>query len=93
LLQQQAGISQLSQSPVMQLIAPHTSSWKMAEAVSYVYGFNDFNVFKKFAAIEEQVEQQQFMNNAEQEMVSSTEQRTPEEFDPDSEMPPEDPLV
>lgn len=96
LLQQQAGISQLSQSPVMQAIAPHTSTWKLAEAVSYVYGFNDFDVFKKFAAIEEQVEQQQFMNNAEQEMVASTEQRTPEEFDPDEmmqETPPEEPLV
>lgn len=84
LLQQQAGLTQLASTNLMQMVAPHTNTWNLAEAVAHVYGFEDLGVFEKNAAIHEQMEQQQAVNTAQQELVASTDQLTPEELTPEA---------
>lgn len=83
LIQQQAGLTQLSSTNLMQMIQPHTNTWNLAEAVAHVYGFEDLSIFEKNAAILEQVESQQVANRAQQELIASTEQRTPDELTPE----------
>ena len=71
LLQQQAGLNQLSQSQLGQVIAPHLSTWKLAEVVEHVYGFEDFDMFEKFVSIEEQLEAQEMQAMAQNEFAQS----------------------
>lgn len=80
MIQQQIGLQQIAATPLMELMRPHMNSWALSETFSYVHGFDEFDIFAKFAAIEEQVEQQEFTNLAQQELAASTEQRTPEEL-------------
>jgi len=80
MIQQQQGLQVVFSSPLSQFIQPHLDSYGLTKALDKVYGFEEFNMFGKFAATEEQLEQQQFANIAQQELVASTEQRTPEEI-------------
>jgi len=80
LLQQQAGLNQLSQSTLGQIVAPHMSTWKLAEAVEHVYGFEDFDMFEKFVSVEEQLEAQEMQAMAQNEFVNSQSQPTPQEL-------------
>jgi hypothetical protein len=68
-LQQQAGIQQLSQSQLGQLVAPHMNSWQLTQAVNFLYGLSDFDIFGKFAATEEQLEQQKITARAEEDFM------------------------
>lgn len=68
-IQHQAGLQQLSQSALGQLVAPHMNSWNLTQAVNFVYGLGDFKIFGKFAATEEQLEQQKQMARAEEAFV------------------------
>jgi hypothetical protein len=80
LLQQQAGLQQLAAGGLAELIRPHMDTWKATEAVDHVFGFQEFEMFDKFASISEEVERQQLTQQAQQELAMSNEQRSPEEF-------------
>lgn len=80
LLQQQAGLNQLSQSQLGQMIAPHMSTWKVANAVEHVYGFEDFDMFGKFVSVEEQLEAQEAQAMAQNEFAQSQGQPTAQEL-------------
>jgi len=68
-LQQQAGLTQLSNTNLSQFVAPHLDSWNLTQAVNSVYGFEDFQMFRKFASIEEQQQAQQMQALAAEEQV------------------------
>ena len=63
-----------------ELIRPHMDTWKTAEAVDHVFGFQEFGMFEKFASITEEVEKQQLVQQAQQEIAMNIEQPAPEEF-------------
>lgn len=81
LLQQQAGLQAVFNSSMGQVVGPHLSSWGLAQALEKVYGFEEFEMFGKFASVEEQLEGQQMANTAQQELVASTEEPTLEELE------------
>ena len=53
-------------SPVGQMIAPHTSSKEMVKFINDVTGLAGYNIFKPNVAIEEQQETQERMNQAQE---------------------------
>ncbi len=69
-LQQQAGLNQLSNSNLFGLVQPHAKTWNIALAVNEVYGFEDFDMFGKFASIEEQQEAQQMQQVAAEQSIN-----------------------
>jgi hypothetical protein len=80
LLQQQAGINQLANSNLGALLQAHTSTWNVAQAVSTVFGFDDFKLFEKNVAVREQLEMQQEAAMAENEFVAQQSQPSPQEL-------------
>lgn len=80
LLQQQAGLQQLAAGGLAEIVRQHMDTWKTAEAVNHVFGFEEFEMFDKFASISEEVERTQLVQQAQQEVAMSTEQPTQEEF-------------
>lgn len=55
-------------SPVGQMIAPHTSGKNMAEFVNDVIGLTAYNIFRPNVAVEEQVETQGLVNQAQEDL-------------------------
>jgi hypothetical protein len=84
-LQQQAGLNQLANSNLNQMIAPHVNTWNMAQAVNEVYGFGDYNMFGKFASIEEQTEAQRMQALAAEQQVNELSEPTMSEMVMDAE--------
>lgn len=66
-------LTQLSNTPVWQQIAPHVSSKSLATLIEDVLGLNRFALFQPNVAVFEQMETQQVMNQAgeENEMIMS----------------------
>jgi len=72
-------LSMLANSNLGQLIGAHMNTYKLARVVEELGGLNDFKVFDKFAAIEEQFEQQQLVNMAQQMQASELQRPSLEE--------------
>lgn len=81
MLQQQQGLQTVFSSPLAQYIQPHLNTYGLTEVVNKVFGFDEFEMFSKFASVEEQLDQQKAANVAQQELVRSTDQLTPEELE------------
>ena len=80
LLQNQEGLQQIANTNLGQVLAKHSNTWNIAMAVEYVYGFQDFELFNKYAAIEEALEEQEVTNLAQQEAVSNASQPSVQEL-------------
>lgn len=80
LLQQQAGLTQLANSALAQIVSPHLNTWELTQVVNEVYGFEDYEMFGKFASIEEGLEAQEMQAMAENEFANSQSQPSPQEL-------------
>lgn len=69
-LQQQAGLNQLANSNLVSFVQPHMDTWMLTQAVNDVYGFSDYNMFKKFASIDEQAEAQEMQTLAAEQQIN-----------------------
>jgi len=78
-VQQMAMLQQLSNSNLGQLVGQHINSWKLAQTVSRIGGFDKFEFFEKFAVIEEQQEAQQLQTTAEEQQLNDLVQRQEED--------------
>lgn len=65
-VQQMAMLQQLANSNLAGLIGQHISTWKLAQAVERLGGFEKFGMIDKFSAIEEQREAQSLQSTAEE---------------------------
>lgn len=86
LLQQQAGLQQLSQSQLGVTIAPHINTYELAKVVEQVYGFEDFEFIGKFASIEEGLEAQQMQAMAQNSFVQEQSEPSLQELELDAEL-------
>ena len=66
-------LTQLYSSPIGQMVAPHTSSKKMAEVVENLLGLDRYDLFKANIAIQEQQETQGMVNQAEEDLAVEAE--------------------
>ena len=66
-------LTQLYSSPIGQMVAPHTSSKKMAEVVENLLGLDRYDLFKSNIAIQEQQETQGMVNQAEEDLAVEAE--------------------
>jgi len=66
-------LTQLYSSPIGQMVAPHTSSKKMAEVVENLLGLDRYDLFKPNVAIQEQQETQSMVNQAQEDLAVEAE--------------------
>tara|TARA_B110000908_G_scaffold98523_1_gene116312 strand:+ start:31 stop:1782 length:1752 start_codon:yes stop_codon:yes gene_type:complete len=75
-LQQLQGLTQLTNTNIAQMVAPHINTYNLAKTVEGLYGFDQYAFINKFASIDENLEMQEKQMMAEQEMVKSSSQPT-----------------
>ena len=75
-LQQLQGLTQLTNTNIAQMVAPHINTYNLAKTVESLYGFDQYAFINKFASIDENLEMQEKQMMAEQEMVKSSSQPT-----------------
>ena len=85
-LQQLAGMQNLTQGPLYQIIGKHFNTYDLARVWETLNGFENYEVIKKFAAIDEAMEEQEATMLAEQEMQQTMSQPTPMEMEMDAGM-------
>lgn len=79
-LQQLTTLQQLGNSNLAQLIASHINTYNLAQSVERLGGFEQFEIIKKFAALEEQAEAQSLQASLEQGMVDELSQPSIQEM-------------
>ena len=75
-LQQLQGLTQLTNTNISQMVAPHINTYNLAKTVESLYGFDKYAFIKKFAAVDENLEMQEKQMVAEQEMVKTSSEPT-----------------
>ena len=91
-LQQLQGLTQLANTQLGQIVAPHLNTYNLAKVVEQLYGFEKFGFVNKFASIDEQMEGQERQMLAEQQMVQQASEPTSLEMEMDMGMEEEDEL-
>ena len=66
-------------TPIGQMIAPHTSSKVMANLISDILGLNRYQLFRPNVAIQEQAETQTMMNQAQEQLAAQDATPMPED--------------
>jgi len=89
-LQQLAGLQNLTQGPLYQIVGRHFNTYDLARVWESLNGFESFEVIKKFAAIDEEMEAQEATMLAEQQMQQTMSQPTAMEMEMDADMVEED---
>ena len=89
-LQQLAGLQNLTQGPMYQILGKHFNTYDLARVWESLNGFENYQVIKKFAAIDEAMEEQEATMLAQQEMEQTMSQPTPLEMGMDAEMEMDD---
>ena len=72
-------LTQLYNSPVGQMVAPHTSGKKMADLVENLLGLDRYDLFKPNVAVEEQQETQGMVDQATEDLAVQAEVGGPDE--------------
>jgi hypothetical protein len=85
-LQQLAGLQNLIQSGMYQVIGKHFKTYGLAKVWEALNGFESFEVVQKFAIIDETMEEQEATMLAEQELEQTMGQQTAMEMQMDAEM-------
>ena len=85
-LQQLAGLQNLTQGPMYQILGKHFNTYDLARVWESLNGFENYQVIKKFAAIDEAMEEQEATMLAQQEMEQNMSQPSPIEMQMDAEM-------
>lgn len=80
-LQQLTGINQLVNTNLGQVIGAHINTYSLAKTVEGLYGFEKFDFINKFAAMDEQVEQEKAAVLAEQDVTSELAEPTVAELE------------
>jgi len=75
-LQQLQGLTQLANTQIGQMVAPHINTYNLAKTVEELYGFDKFGFVNKFASIDEQMEAEERSMLAQQEMVKQSSEPT-----------------
>lgn len=75
-LQQLQGLTQLANTQIGQMVAPHINTYNLAKTVEELYGFDKFGFVNKFASIDEQMEAEERSMLAQQEMVQQSSEPT-----------------
>ena len=75
-LQQLQGLTQLANTQIGQMVAPHINTYNLAKTVEELYGFDKFGFVNKFASIDEQMEMEERSMLAQQEMVQQSSEPT-----------------
>jgi len=75
-LQQLQGLTQLANTQIGQMVAPHLNTYNLAKTVEELYGFDKFGFVNKFASIDEQMEMQERQMLAQQEAVQQSSEPT-----------------
>jgi hypothetical protein len=75
-LQQLQGLTQLTNTNISQMVAPHINTYNLAKTVESLYGFDKYEFINKFAAVDENLEMQEKQMMAEQEMVKTSSEPT-----------------
>lgn len=79
-LQQLAGLNQLANSNLSQLIIKHLDTFSLAKTWEELSGFQDYKIVDKMAFIEESVEEQEASMLAQQQVASSASEPTLQEI-------------
>ena len=85
-LQQLAGLQNLTQGPMYQILGKHFNTYDLARVWESLNGFENYQVIKKFAAIDEAMEEQEATTLAQQSMEQTMSQPTAIEMEMDAEM-------
>ena len=85
-LQQLAGLQNLTQGPLYQILGKHFNTYDLARVWESLNGFENYEVIKKFAAIDEAMEEQEATMLAQQEMEKTMSQPTAMEMEMDAGM-------
>lgn len=88
-LQQLQGLNTFANSNLVQLVGKHIDTYSLARTAEDLFGFDKFDFIKKFAVIDETLEQEERAMLAEQEMVNMASQPTALEME-DMEVEDED---
>tara|TARA_R110000851_G_scaffold18660_1_gene58434 strand:- start:931 stop:2688 length:1758 start_codon:yes stop_codon:yes gene_type:complete len=91
-LQQLAGLQNLTQGPMYQILGKHFNTYDLARVWESLNGFENYQVIKKFAAIDEAMEEQEATMLAQQEMEQTMSNPTALEMGMDAEMEIDDEL-
>jgi hypothetical protein len=91
-LQQLAAMQNLIQSGIYEVAGKHFNTYDLAKVWEAVNGFDKYEVIRKFAAIDETLEEQEATLLAEQELEKTMSQPTATEMEMDAEMEVEDEL-
>ena len=75
-LQQQQGVMQIANTNLAGLIGQHLNTYNLAKTVETLFGFDQFEMVQKLAAIDEQLEAQEKQMMAEQQAVMQSSQPT-----------------
>ena len=78
MLQQLAGIQSMSQTA--QLFAQHIDTYNLAKAIEQLSGLDDYDIIRRFAAVQEQGEMQKEQAMVEQDVVNEMSQPSPLEM-------------
>lgn len=78
MLQQLAGIQSMSQTA--QLFAQHIDTYNLAKAIEQLSGLDDYDIIRRFAAVQEQGEMQKEQAMVEQDVVNDMSQPSPLEM-------------
>lgn len=70
----------IANSPLLQMIAPHTSTVKLANLVEEVMGLQKFDLFQENIAIEEEAERARLMNQVSEDVEAEAATPIDEEF-------------
>lgn len=89
-LQQLAGLQNLTQGPMYQILGKHFNTYDLARVWESLNGFESYQVIKKFAAIDEAMEEQEATMLAQQEMEKTMSEPTALEMGMDAEMEMDD---
>jgi hypothetical protein len=84
-LQHQSGLNQIANSALGQMTAKHLDTWNLAQAISDIYGFDDFKLYEKFKAISEAVEEQKITTMAQQQVSQDSAEPTSAELELEAE--------
>jgi hypothetical protein len=91
-LQQLAGLQNLTQGPLYQILGKHFNTYDLARVWETLNGFENYQVIKKFAAIDEAMEEQEATMLAQQEMEKTMSEPTALEMGMDAELEIDDEL-
>jgi hypothetical protein len=85
-LQQLAGLQNLTSGPMYQILGKHFNTYDLARVWESLNGFENYQVIKKFAAIDEAMEEQEATMLAQQELEDTMSNPTALEMGMDAEM-------